>query len=138
MRGTLVACFFLLVPLGLTLGSAAASPGRPVVDVVKVDGVIDRAMADYVDGTISQAARAGSTVVLQLDTPGALNVSALRIAEHVFLSRVPVVVWVGPSGARATGAGLMLVAASSLAVVSPGSGVGPIDPLDLSTKPSAE
>src|SRR5438270_47775 len=52
-------------------------------------------------------------------------------------SRVPVVVWVGPSGARATGAGMLFVYASSLAVTSPGSGIGPLTPLDLARKRDA-
>ncbi|MFN2545255.1 MAG: nodulation protein NfeD [Actinomycetota bacterium] len=115
-----------------------AVAAEPTVDVVKVEGVIDRAMADYVTSTIADAERDGSTVVLQLDTPGALNVDAVRVAQRVFDATVPVVVWVGPSGARATGVGFMFAYASSLTVTSPGSGIGPLDPLDLAVKPSLE
>src|SRR5205807_2817662 len=98
------------------------------------DGVIDHAMAGYLEGTIADAERDGSTVVLQLSTPGAMNVDALSIARTIFRSTVPIVVWVGPSGARATGAGMLFVYASSLAVTSPGSGIGPLTPLDLARK----
>jgi membrane-bound serine protease (ClpP class) len=136
MRRFLALSLFVALPLILSARSAQAA--QPVVDVVKVDGVIDRAMADYLIGTIDDAEAAGSTVVLQLNTPGALNVDALRIAERVFEAKVPVVVWVGPSGARATGVGYMLVYASSFTVMSPGSGIGPLEPLDLGTKPSSE
>src|SRR5207249_208134 len=50
----------------------------------------------------------------------------------IFEARVPVVVWVGPAPAQATGGGLLLVDASAYAVVAPGAGVGPAEPLDLS------
>src|SRR5205085_12127938 len=100
MRRSLPLSRMVAVFFGMTLGSAAAkSPREPVVDVVTVDGVIDHAMAGYLEGTIADAERAGSTVVLQLDTPGSMNVDAISIARTIFESRVPVVVWVGPSGA---------------------------------------
>lgn len=125
-----------LVPLfviTLTPGIALAQPGRegPVVDIVKVDGVIDGAMRDYVVGTIEDAERDGSTVVIQLDTPGTLGISAEQLADRINTATVPVVVWVGPPGARATGGGLLLLYASHLAVASPGTGIGPLHPLDL-------
>ena len=91
MRRALPLSLLIAVPLALAARPAAAAGSVPTVDVVKVDGVIDRAMAGYVEGTIGDAERAGSTVVLQLDTPGSLNVEAVAIARDVFTSRVPVV-----------------------------------------------
>src|SRR5205807_10069530 len=89
-------------------------------------------------GSLQDAQRRGSTVVIQLNTPGTLDVSAVLLAQRVFRARVPVVVWVGPPGSHAAGGGLLLVYASSYALTSPGSGIGPLEPLDLSTKPGAE
>jgi membrane-bound serine protease (ClpP class) len=132
MRRFLPLCLLLAVPLAFGSRPASAAPSTPTTEIVKVDGVIDRAMADYLDGTLRDAERAGSSVVIQLDTPGSLNVDALRIARHIFDARVPVIVWVGPGGARATGAGLLFVYAASLSVTSPGSGIGPLEPLELS------
>src|SRR5437879_6429192 len=115
MRRALPLAIVLAAPLVLMVSRAAtASPREPVVDVVKVDGVIDRPMADYVEGTIADAERTGSTVVLQLDTPGSLNVDGATLADRIFSARVPVVVWIGPSGARATGTGMMIAYAASL------------------------
>ena len=139
-----LAPLFLLASVLLALGARSASaasaptegpgPGEPVVDVVKVDGVIDNSMRDYLLGTIDDAEAAGSQVVIQLDTPGALNVDAEAIANRIHEAKVPVVVWIGPSGARATGVGLLMVEEASLAVISPGSGVGPLNPIDLANK----
>ena len=81
MRRLLPLSFLVALFLGMTVESSLAqseSPGEPVVDVVKVDGVIDPAMAGYLEQTIAEAGREGGTVVLQLDTPGSMNVDARR------------------------------------------------------------
>ncbi|MDP9296971.1 MAG: hypothetical protein M3O88_09805 [Actinomycetota bacterium] len=124
----------LLLSLGalVTLGSVPASAApQATVDVVKVEGAIDRTMLDYLDGTISQAEAAGSTLLLQIDTAGTLNVDPIALADRVARISVPVVVWVGPAPAQAAGAGLLLMYASSLAAVAPGAATGPLLPLDL-------
>src|SRR5436309_7071452 len=137
MRRPPLAILLLLAPFLLVWaphGAAAAqeNAGHPV-DVVKVDGVIDRPVADYLVGSLDDAERRGATVLIQLNTPGTLGVSATRLADRVFRSSVPVIVWVGPPGSHGVGGGLLLVYASSYALTSPGSGIGPLDPLDLAT-----
>jgi membrane-bound serine protease (ClpP class) len=104
--------------------------------VVKVDGVIDKPVADYLLGSLRDAERSRSTVVLQLTTPGTLNVDPVALAQRVFDATVPVVVWIGPAPAHATGGGLLLVDASAYAVVAPGAGVGPLQPLELADETS--
>jgi len=42
-----------------------------------------------------------------------------------------VIVWVGPTPAKARGAGLLFLYAASLGAVAPGAGIGPLEPLDL-------
>jgi membrane-bound serine protease (ClpP class) len=113
-------------------------PAPPVVELVKVDGVIDGAMADYLVGTLEQAERREAVVVIQLDTPGTLGVPAIDVAQRVFDAEVPVIVWVGTPPARAEGAGLLIVYAASYSLTSPGSGIGPLQPLDLGRTPPEE
>jgi membrane-bound serine protease (ClpP class) len=108
------------------------------VEVVKVQGVIDAPMRDYIVGSLADAERSGSTVVIQLDTRGTLGVSAPALARRVFEATIPVIVWIGPAGSHAQGGALLLVYAASVAFTSPGSGVGPLEPLDLARKASAE
>ena len=69
--------------------------------------------------------------MLQIDTAGTLDEDGVALAQRVVELRVPVVAWVGPAPARASGAGLLLMYASSLAGVSPGSQTGPLHPIDL-------
>lgn len=111
--------------------SAAGAASSARVDVIKVEGAIDRPLLSYVNAQLDDAERTGAVVVLQLDTAGTLNENGVELAHHVFDLRVPVVVWVGPAPARASGAGLLLMYASSLAAVSPGSQTGPLYPIDL-------
>ncbi|MEX1046665.1 MAG: NfeD family protein [Actinomycetota bacterium] len=124
----------VLVAVSLWPG-AAQGQTRETVEVVKVDGVIDQPMADYLVGSLDQAERDGATVVIQLDSPGTIGVSAVGLADRIHDATVPVVVWVGPPGSRAAGAGVLFLYASSLAVTSPGSGIGPLRPLDLAHEP---
>jgi membrane-bound serine protease (ClpP class) len=101
------------------------------VIVAKVDGSIDRTVADYLLHTLADGERAGAAVVLQLDTAGTLDQPAIALAQRVFQAHVPVIVWVGPAPAKAQGAGVLLMAASSLSAVAPGVGIGPLEPIDL-------
>jgi len=128
--------FIPLLVLALGPSAVAAVPAS-TVDVVKVEGSIDRTIAGYLTDLLDRAEADGSTVVLQLDTAGTLGQDAVGLARRIFESKVPVVVWVGPAPAKAAGAGLLFMYASSLAAVSPGSQTGPLEPLDLA-HPSAE
>lgn len=115
----------------------ALSPGEPPAsfDIVKVNGVIDRSMQDYLLGALEDAESRDSTVILQLNTPGSLGIDGAALAQRIFDASVPVIVWIGPTPAHATGTGLLLVYASSYAVIAPGAGVGPVLPSDLANQP---
>jgi membrane-bound serine protease (ClpP class) len=134
-----------LAPLFLLVGLVAAWPGaagaqesEASVVVVKVDGSIDGTVAGYLREALEDAESAGSTVVLQLDTAGTLDQDAVALAERIHVATVPVVAWVGPSPAKAQGAGLLFLYAASVGAVAPGVGVGPLEPLDLAGAPEPD
>ncbi|HJU57803.1 MAG TPA: NfeD family protein [Actinomycetota bacterium] len=122
----LLGALFAVSPSAVFAQSEEAS-----VLVAEVDGSIDGVLATYVRDSIEDAEASGSTLVLQLDTAGTLDVDPVALAERIHDARVPVVVWVGPSPAKAAGAGLLFLYAASLGAVAPGAGVGPLEPLDL-------
>jgi membrane-bound serine protease (ClpP class) len=126
--GALLVVASALIAIG-SVGADAAPAS--LVDVVKVEGAIDRTMNDYLRGTIADAEAAHSTLVLQIDTAGTLDVDPLALGDMVARTSVPVIVWTGPTPAQAAGAGLLLVYASSLAAVAPGAATGPLQPVDL-------
>jgi len=127
-----------LVGLLVSAPSSHAASTEPQVDVIKVQGVIDPALSSFVRGAIKSADRDGATVVLQVDSRGTFGDQAERLAGFLRTVSVPVVAWVGPSGARAEGGALFLVYASDLVAISPGAGVGPARPFDLATKAALE
>ena len=123
--------FLLFSALMCMVAGSAGAQDTPSVLVAKVDGSIDRTLASYLVDSIEEAEREGSTLVLQLDSAGTLDEDAVALAERIHDASVPVIVWVGPSPAKAAGAGLLFLYAASLGAVAPGAGVGPLEPLDL-------
>jgi membrane-bound serine protease (ClpP class) len=139
LRIALALCGLLLAGswlAGRPAGAATAS--GPSVDVVKVGGVLDPAESAYVRGSIEAAAAAGSTVILQIDSLGSFGRRAEDLAAFIRSTSVPVVAWVGPTGARAQSGALSLVYSSGLIAMAPGAGLGPGRPFDLSTRASKE
>lgn len=112
--------------------AAAATQSRPIVDVIKVKGLIDPALSDFVRGAITSAERQGAAiVVLQIDSLGGYGEHAERLGEFVRGATVPVIAWIAPAGARAEGGALFVVYSSSFAMMAPGAGIGPALPFDL-------
>src|SRR5664279_100391 len=92
-----------------------AAPDAPKVYVVKANGVVDDVMADYVSGAVRRAEVDGaSAVIIQLDTLGGSESSMLRI-DAALHSKIPTIVWVGPSGAKAASAGTFITLSANLA-----------------------
>jgi membrane-bound serine protease (ClpP class) len=109
-----------------------ATPRRNGIDVVKVDGLLDPPTASLVRDAIRRAnARRSTMIMLQLDSGGSVDVDVEPMLRDVQRSRVPVVVWIGPSGAKAKGAATLLAESAPVVSVSSGSSIGAADPLRL-------
>ncbi len=129
LRSAVLGALFVAVS-GLVAAPAVAADATPVV-VLRVEGAIDRPLLSYLDDRLAQAERDGAIVVLQLDTSGTLGQDGVALAQRVVDLDVPVLAWVGPTPATAAGTGMLLLYASSLAGVAPGSQTGPLEPIDL-------
>ena len=114
----------LLVLVGRPAAAQTTDPGY--VQVIEVSGLLDRVLVDFVETQISEAEDEGAlALVLQLNSAGAV-VADERLDELVARVRsaeVPVDVWVGPSGSRATAGATELLAAARTVGVAPGSRV---------------
>ncbi|MCJ7711344.1 MAG: ATP-dependent Clp protease proteolytic subunit, partial [Chloroflexi bacterium] len=122
----------ILLLLGVTLlgvaGVAQAAGGQVVV--LTANGVVDDALAGYLEGGVSAAAADGAeAVVVQLDTPGGSLDATNRIRKAFLASTAPVIVWVAPSGARAASAGTFITLAANLAYMAPGTNIGAATPV---------
>ncbi|MEE8403554.1 MAG: nodulation protein NfeD [Candidatus Hydrothermarchaeaceae archaeon] len=121
---------FLCILLLLLVPGAYAAGDR--VYVLKVEGMIDSVMSDYVERGIMMAESTGAqAIVIQIDTPGGLDAPMRDIMKDVLNSKVPVVVYVYPSGARAASAGSFILVSSHIAAMAPGTNVGAAHPVSV-------
>lgn len=113
----------------LAMPSAGGGTSRPGIGVVQVEGLLDPPTVTLLRDAITDANEQGLTMlVVQIDSGGAVS-SVDDIVRAIDRSRVPVVAWVGPSGAEAAGGATLVVQAAHAAYVSQGSDIGPADPV---------
>jgi len=119
----------LLLP---PIADAVAQSDRPQIDVVELDGTITPVMARYIDRAIGNAEEDGrAAIVLEMDTPGGLSSAKDDIIRDILESEVPVIVYVGPRGARAASAGVYITYAAHVAAMAPGTNIGSATPVSL-------
>ena len=111
---------------------AGCPSAEAVVFTLEVDDVIHPVIAEYIDGGLKQAEEEGATaVIIRMNTPGGFDSSMREIIEKILRSEIPVLVFVGPSGARAASAGFFILLAGDLAVMAPGTNTGAAHPVPL-------
>ena len=113
---------------------AEQPPGKSI-PVVTLAGSINPAVAEFVVRQIAKAEKDDApALVIQLDTPGGLDTSMRTIVQGLLNARIPVVVFVSPSGARAASAGVMIVLAADVAAMAPGTNIGAASPVNIGGK----
>jgi len=130
-----------LIAIGLVAASAQVppKPTQPLAIVAELDGIIHPISAEFFTGVIDQSDTTGADVVVfVLRTPGGLLESTRTIVSRMITSRAPVVVFVGPSGARAASAGFIITVAADVAAMAPGTHIGAAHPVSGSGEPVDE
>lgn len=126
----------LLLPLALAAVVEAGPDGGerpaagPRVLTVEVTGAITVGTAEHVTAALRRAGEQRlDAVAVVLDTPGGQLDATREIVRVMLASPVPVVVWVGPGGARAASAGVFILLAADLAAMDPATNVGAAHPV---------
>jgi len=115
--------------LAMPTGASASTPGAVVV--LPTTGEVDALMASTLKSGIDGAARDGAAaVVIKLNTPGGSLQSTQDIVSTILDARVPVIVWVAPSGGFAASAGTFITLSANLAYMAPGTRIGAASPID--------
>ena len=117
----------------LALPALAQEPAPPgAIHVVTVRQAITTATSMYIERAIERAAATDAEcLIIRLDTPGGLLEATRDIVQILLNTRVPVVVYISPSGARGASAGTMITMAAHVAAMAPATHLGAAHPVGL-------
>ena len=124
----------LLVSLAVALAVPAiafgASSSKPRVLAIHFDLEVNPVTSSYLDHQLDRAQKDGyAAAVIVLDTPGGLSESMRTIVKNELRSKIPVIVYVSPPGARAASAGVWIGMAADELAMSPGTNIGSSTPI---------
>ena len=125
-RSSLRCCFTLAILL------LAALPAAAQVLRISIDGTIHPIVAEQIERGIQAATeRHASALLIELNTPGGLLDSTREIITRIEASPVPVIAYVGPSGARAASAGFFILESADVAAMANGTNTGAAHPVTI-------
>ena len=117
------------------LSAAPAFSEQSEIYIIEVADAISPGTADFISTGLKTAEEKGAAcIIIELDTPGGLAESMRLIVQSILNSRIPVVVYVAPSGARAASAGVMITMAADIAAMAPGTNIGAAHPVGAGGK----
>ena len=121
---------FLLAVLAPWRPAWGAGPGA--VYVLPAVGSINPGLAEFILEGLKQAEKEkAGALVIELDTPGGLDTSMRQIVQAISNAKVPVIVYVYPSGARAASAGVLITISAPVAAMAPGTNIGAAHPVSV-------
>jgi membrane-bound serine protease (ClpP class) len=120
--------FAALMGVLLTVGVAQADKKEMLT--LQVSDAISTAVAEFIVDGLQQASDTDAAgIIIELDTPGGLVDATRKIVQAIYACKVPVIVYVTPSGARAASAGVMITMAADIAAMAPGTNIGAAHPV---------
>jgi membrane-bound serine protease (ClpP class) len=130
----LLASAAVLVAAALTTtGAPAAVSASPRVLAIHFTSDVNPVTQSWLNSELNRAQKQGySAAVIVLDTPGGLEDSMRKIVQKELALKIPVIVYVSPSGARAASAGVWISEAADLLAMAPETNIGSSTPIDSS------
>jgi membrane-bound serine protease (ClpP class) len=125
-----------LVACGLAIPAQAQ---QPLVEKLVLSDTIQPITAGQLDRALARASQQGAqALIVELNTPGGLLDSTRTMAGAILASRIPVIVYVAPEGARAGSAGFFLLESADIAAMAPGTNAGAAHPvMEFGAQPDA-
>jgi membrane-bound serine protease (ClpP class) len=127
--------------LGLLLSSVYAPPvyaqsdstgQSTTVTVITIKGAIGPTTTNYITRGLETALEKGAeALIIELDTPGGLLNSTQDIVQVMLASKMPIVVYVTPSGGNAGSAGTFITLAAHIAAMAPTTTIGAASPVSM-------
>jgi membrane-bound serine protease (ClpP class) len=112
----------LIAAFGL---SAPARAQQPLVDKFILNDSIQPITRGELDRAIQRANSDGaSALLIEMNTPGGLLDSMRSMIGSILASKVPIIIYVSPAGARAGSAGFYLLESADVAAMAPGTNAG--------------
>jgi membrane-bound serine protease (ClpP class) len=116
---------------GIVFGAHLALNGQ-TAQVITVDATINPATAEYIHYSIERAVNEeAECLIIKLNTPGGLLKSTRVIVTDLLTAKLPVIVYVSPSGSQAASAGVFITLAANIAAMAPGTNIGAAHPVGL-------
>lgn len=129
----------VLISLGVLLMLAAPAHADGEIYVITIEGLIGPVSSRYFVKTLERATSEGAhCLVVELDTPGGLDLSMRDMVKATLNSKIPVIVYVYPSGARDASAGVFITLAAHVAAMAPGTNIGAAHPVEIGKESSEE
>jgi membrane-bound serine protease (ClpP class) len=134
IRSVIFALLFLFGAMATVVQADA-----PRITVLQAMGIINPVLVDYIKSGITESENNHSSVcIIELDTPGGLDDSMREIIQSILSSKVPVVVYVSPSGSRAASAGVFITMSAHIAAMSTNTAIGAAHPVAIDSSGNEE
>ena len=122
--------WLLLLVLAGALAPIPVPAAATTVVEIHLNEIIHSVSADYLIQGIDYAEKSNADAVLiWINTPGGLETSMRVMVDRITTARVPVIVYVAPTGSRAASAGFFILLAADVAVMAPGTTTGASSPV---------
>ncbi|MCB0318390.1 MAG: ATP-dependent Clp protease proteolytic subunit, partial [Bdellovibrionales bacterium] len=122
--------FFILINFTSLYAETQSNVGGEHIAVMDMDMMILPGTQGYLEDTIKSAEdNNAKLIILTLDTPGGMLNTTQEMIQKIFSSKVPIVIYVSPTGASATSAGVFLTLAGHIAAMAPGTTIGAAHPV---------
>ncbi len=132
LRGILLILVLLSISFAFVANSGGEVGGKTIIYVLRIEGTITEGTSLEVVEGLREAEEMGvEAVLVELNTPGGLVDSTLKITEAILNSEVPVITYVTPKGAIAASAGSFILVSANIAAMAPGTTTGAAMPVEI-------